>query len=116
MVKANAYGHGLERIAKALPQADAFGVARIDEALALRAGGVVKPIVLLEGFFEAQDLPAFFEFLNLKASRVIDRKTQAHQLKRPQSLRSAYPSRLQHRIPTHQKHQRAHHWIKARKT
>jgi alanine racemase len=32
-------------------------VARIDEALALRAGGVVKPIVLLEGFFEAQDLP-----------------------------------------------------------
>ena len=57
VLKANAYGHGLERIAKALPQADAFGVARIDEALALRAGGVVKPIVLLEGFFEAQDLP-----------------------------------------------------------
>lgn len=56
VLKANAYGHGLERIAKALPQADAFGVARIDEALALRAGGVVKPIVLLEGFFEAQDL------------------------------------------------------------
>lgn len=57
VLKANAYGHGLERIAKALPQADAFGVARINEALALRACGVVKPIVLLEGFFEAQDLP-----------------------------------------------------------
>ncbi|WP_448567303.1 alanine racemase [Thalassotalea ganghwensis] len=56
VLKANAYGHGLERIAKALPQADAFGVARIGEALALRAGGVVKPIVLLEGFFEPQDL------------------------------------------------------------
>ena len=56
VLKANAYGHGLERIAKALPQADAFGVARIDEALALRASGVVKPIVLLEGFFEVQDL------------------------------------------------------------
>jgi len=56
VLKANAYGHGLERIAKALPQADAFGVARIDEALALRAGGVVKPIVLLEGFFNSDDL------------------------------------------------------------
>jgi len=56
VLKANAYGHGLERIAKALPQADAFGVARIDEALALRAAGVVKPIVLLEGFFAKEDL------------------------------------------------------------
>lgn len=56
VLKANAYGHGLERIAKALPQADALGVARIDEALALRAGGVVKPIVLLEGFFSEDDL------------------------------------------------------------
>ena len=56
VLKANAYGHGLERIAKALPQADAFGVARLDEALALRAGGVIKPIVLLEGFFSKEDL------------------------------------------------------------
>ncbi len=61
VLKANAYGHGLERIAKTLighdEQADAFGVARIDEALALRAAGVVKPIVLLEGFFDPDDLP-----------------------------------------------------------
>ena len=56
VLKANAYGHGLERIAKAMPQADAFGVARIDEALALRASGVVKPIVLLEGFFADDEL------------------------------------------------------------
>lgn len=56
VLKANAYGHGLERIAKALPEADAFGVARIDEALALRAAGIIKPIVLLEGFFDADDL------------------------------------------------------------
>lgn len=56
VLKANAYGHGLERIAKALPQADAFGVARIDEALALRNAGIVQPIVLLEGFFAPEDL------------------------------------------------------------
>jgi alanine racemase len=56
VLKANGYGHGLERIAKALPNADAFGVARIDEALALRAAGIVKPIVLLEGFFAETDI------------------------------------------------------------
>ncbi|NQY35593.1 MAG: alanine racemase [Alteromonadaceae bacterium] len=61
VLKANAYGHGLERIATTLIQknvmADAFGVARIDEALVLRAAGIVKPIVLLEGFFSPDDLP-----------------------------------------------------------
>ncbi|WDE04645.1 alanine racemase [Thalassomonas viridans] len=57
VLKANGYGHGLELIARALPQADAFGVARLDEALALRAAGVIKPIVLLEGFFSEQELP-----------------------------------------------------------
>jgi alanine racemase len=56
ILKANAYGHGLELIAKALPHADAFGVARIDEALALRAAGITKPIVLLEGFFATEDI------------------------------------------------------------
>lgn len=57
ILKANAYGHGLVKVAEHLKTADAFGVARIEEALALRAGGIVKPIVLLEGFFEADDLP-----------------------------------------------------------
>lgn len=57
VLKANAYGHGLVRVAQALTDADAFAVARIDEALALRAAGIVKPIVLLEGFYEAAELP-----------------------------------------------------------
>ena len=57
VLKANAYGHGLVTIAQHLQAADAFAVARIDEALALRAGGLTKPIVLLEGFFDASDLP-----------------------------------------------------------
>lgn len=50
VLKANAYGHGLLKVAEQLKDASAFGVARIDEALMLRAGGIVKPIVLLEGF------------------------------------------------------------------
>ncbi|CAM2789561.1 alanine racemase [Pseudoalteromonas distincta] len=57
VLKANAYGHGLVTIAQHLNDADAFAVARIDEALALRAGGLTKPIVLLEGFFNKADIP-----------------------------------------------------------
>lgn len=56
VVKANAYGHGLLETAHTLSDADAYGVARIDEALRLRSGGIVKPILLLEGFFSADDL------------------------------------------------------------
>lgn len=56
VLKANAYGHGMLKVAQALKQADALGVARLDEALALRAGGIAKPIVLLEGFFHADEL------------------------------------------------------------
>ena len=70
VLKANAYGHGLELIANALfteqdektknhlssISVDAIAVARIDEALALRSSGITQPIVLLEGFFNSKDL------------------------------------------------------------
>lgn len=56
VLKANAYGHGMLPVAQALKQADALGVARLDEALALRAGGIARPIVLLEGFFHPDEL------------------------------------------------------------
>lgn len=59
VVKANAYGHGLLETARTLPDADAFGVARLEEALRLRAGGITQPILLLEGFFDAADLRPF---------------------------------------------------------
>jgi alanine racemase len=51
VVKANAYGHGLEQTALALPQADSFAVARLEEGVRLRERGVRAPIVLLEGVF-----------------------------------------------------------------
>ncbi|MEO8315958.1 MAG: alanine racemase [Pseudomonadota bacterium] len=56
VVKANAYGHGLVPTALCLTDADAFAVARIEEAVALRGAGVRKPIVLLEGVFNAEQL------------------------------------------------------------
>ena len=57
VVKANAYGHGAVACATALqPYAPAFGVACIEEALALRKAGINKPILLLEGTFTADEV------------------------------------------------------------
>ncbi len=56
MVKANAYGHGIQRVALALDEADAFGVASLEEGLMLREAGVKQPIVLMEGLFYADEL------------------------------------------------------------
>jgi alanine racemase len=56
IIKANAYGHGLVSTAKCLEGADAFGVARMEEAVALRESGINTPIVLLEGIFNAGQL------------------------------------------------------------
>lgn len=56
VVKANAYGHGLVPTALALADADAFAVARLEEAIALRNAGLKRRIVLLEGVFNAEQL------------------------------------------------------------
>lgn len=56
MVKANAYGHGIVRIAQALSNADAFGVASLEEGLKLREAGITQPIVLMEGLFGADEI------------------------------------------------------------
>lgn len=61
VVKANAYGHGIELMAPCLSEADAFAVASVDEALALRHLGVSHPIVLLEGIFCVSELSAVVE-------------------------------------------------------
>lgn len=55
-VKADAYGHGLIQVARVL-EADAFAVAAIEEALVLREAGIDRTILLLEGVFEAAELP-----------------------------------------------------------
>jgi alanine racemase len=58
VIKANAYGHGAVQCAKAIEnEADGFAVACLEEALQLREAGIKNPILLLEGFFEAAELP-----------------------------------------------------------
>ena len=62
VVKADAYGHGAVAVAKALaPYTPAFAVACIEEALELRHAGIQEPILLLEGFFSADELPLISE-------------------------------------------------------
>jgi len=56
-IKANGYGHGMVRVANALKESDALAVASIDEALSLREAGIDTPITLLEGFFQADEIP-----------------------------------------------------------
>lgn len=55
VVKANGYGHGLERLLPALAAADGLALIEFDKACALREGGWRKPILMLEGAFDAAD-------------------------------------------------------------
>lgn len=73
VVKADGYGHGLERVARALQGADAFGVAALGDAERLRAAGLSQPIVLLSGFDAADDLP---QLRRLNVETVVHHATQ----------------------------------------
>ena len=56
VVKANAYGHGIERVFDALRGADGFAFIDLAEGQRLRALGWRGPLLLLEGVFEPRDL------------------------------------------------------------
>lgn len=56
VVKANAYGHGIERVFEGLRGADGFALLDLQEAQRLRTLGWRGPILLLEGVFELRDL------------------------------------------------------------
>jgi alanine racemase len=61
VVKANGYGHGLLRVAKALEESDGFAVLTVHEAARLREAGIDQPILLLEGVFTPDELIAVSE-------------------------------------------------------
>lgn len=56
VVKANAYGHGIERVWEGLHAADGFALLDLSEAQRVRQLGWRGPILLLEGVFEPRDL------------------------------------------------------------
>lgn len=55
-VKADAYGHGMVKVAQTLTEADAFAVATLSEALSLKQAKISQPIVILEGFLDSDEL------------------------------------------------------------
>lgn len=79
VLKANAYGHGLERAAQALDAADGFAVLDYQEAARLRVAGVNRPILMLEGFFKPIDLPLLHKY---SLTPVIHNAEQVEMLKR----------------------------------
>jgi alanine racemase len=79
VLKANAYGHGLERAARALAQADGFAVLDFQEAARLRSAGITKPILMLEGFFKPQDVALLHQYA---LTPVIHTMEQVEMLKR----------------------------------
>ena len=83
VIKANAYGHGLLRAAEALNEAEGFALLDVRDAVSLREAGFRQTILLLEGFFAAEELPLLAEY---ELSTVIH---SAQQL----AMLDAYPRR-----------------------
>ena len=59
VIKADAYGHGAIEVAGALDDADAFAVARLNEAIRLRGAGIEKPIRVLSGWHQSDEIASF---------------------------------------------------------
>ncbi len=76
VVKANAYGHGMEACALAL-ESDGYALLSLDEARTLRELGVTRPILLLEGLFGPEDLKGLRE---TRAMPVIHHQEQLRML------------------------------------
>lgn len=83
VIKANGYGHGLAWTARTLKEADAFGVASVEDGALLREAGIQKSIVLLEGFFHASELP---ELARLQLDSVVHHWSQLWDLEHDANL------------------------------
>lgn len=78
VVKADAYGHGLLETVSALSgNVDGFAVLALEAARQIRQGGFQEPVLILEGFHAAVELP---EFAAMDLSPVIHRLDQIDQL------------------------------------
>jgi alanine racemase len=88
VVKADAYGHGIERVFEGLRGADGFALLDLDEAERVRRLGWRGPVLLLEGCFEARDLETCSHldlWHTVHCSEQID-WLAAHKTERPQRV------------------------------
>ena len=61
-MKANAYGHDIENAVRAFSAAEGMAMLDLKEAVRCRAAGWTGPIMLLEGFFQPDDLAVLAEY------------------------------------------------------
>lgn len=90
VIKADGYGHGVEAVAEALHDSDAFAVARVREAVQLRELAINKPLIVLDGAATAADLITAAEY---QLSLVFHHPSQLDWLSQtdlPQSLPDAW--------------------------
>ena len=85
VLKANAYGHGLLRAANAMKKAAGFAVLNIEDAIKLRDAGFDQTILLLEGFFDREELRLLHDY---RLSTVV------HQPEQLRLLLQAAPGKL----------------------
>jgi alanine racemase len=83
VVKANAYGHGLARAARALAAADGLALIELEAAVELRRAGEKRPILLLQGFYSPQEI-------DLIAAHSL--ATVVHDLEQVEMLEKARPA------------------------
>ncbi|QJC38378.1 alanine racemase [Enterobacteriaceae endosymbiont of Donacia fulgens] len=63
VLKADAYGHGIKNIYPIIKNnSDGFAILTLDEAIILRKNGCNKPILLLEGFFNKEELYFIYKY------------------------------------------------------
>lgn len=62
VIKANGYGHGLLRVARALAGAEGFAVIDLNDAVILRDAGFRQRVLLLNGFYSPEELPVITEY------------------------------------------------------
>ena len=84
VVKANAYGHGVERAAQALSSADGYAVATLGEAIELRRLQPHHPILLLEGVNRAEQLA---DVVACQLQTVVHCQTQLDQIRQSTAQR-----------------------------
>ncbi len=97
VVKADGYGHGLERVARELAAADAFGVASIADAQRIRAIGLRNRVVVLCGIDAPDDIA---QMRRMDVDSVIHHASQLELLERDRAVAGDRPLRVWLKIDT----------------
>ena len=103
MLKANAYGHGLEAVARCLaPRADAFGVALVEEGIVLRRLGIDTDILVTGGTWTRQ-IPLFLEHRLTLTVPSLARLRDAEEAAAAAGTQGSGPSQDRHRHGAHRR-------------